>query len=530
MIKNFGKIFLFCMLFFTAASSEAQMEAVDNAELKTQMEAARNAELHLQNGNTCMDGNKFHEAVEEYSKALKHGNKVASSIAEDILHFKRAVAYALLGEYDKAFRDLAIGRSFQIDFPGRYSNGLSNHLNREYEQAIENYTYLIQQNPYEFFTALYWRAHVYFSTGKLKEAMSDLDNVIALNPDFCLTYNLRGMILHSMGAYEEALSNYNKAISLAPSFEQVYANRGFIYHQMGKPDLALSDYNKAIDLKSNFTEIYNLRGNLYASKGQFELAISDMNRALDSGYKFVSHAYLLKANSYGTMRDFKSAMNNFNKAIETGFDFKSEYLTEEDVTPANFGMYHTVYFNRRLSQQESGLSLSRAYYGRGFCYFHIKKYDQALSDLNKSLKLDKKNAEAYYYRARIYVNKKKYNEAIADFISACELQPGNAEYLNGFAWLLATCPEEIHRKGPAAIEICERILQVTENASVLDTLAAAYAEVGRFDDAVMTQEKAVSLLKDKGYSGKDIEEYKEHLDSYKANKPWRENGANEIIS
>lgn len=52
----------------------------------------------------------------------------------------------------------------------------------------------------------------------------------------------------------------------------------------------------------------------------------------------------------------------------------------------------------------------------------------------------------------------------------------------------------------------------------LDTFAAAYAELGRFEDAVRTETRAVSGLG----RGSSRDEYRRHLKSYENKKPWRE--------
>ncbi len=66
--------------------------------------------------------------------------------------------------------------------------------------------------------------------------------------------------------------------------------------------------------------------------------------------------------------------------------------------------------------------------------------------------------------------------------------------LNGWAWLLATCPDEKFRAGRKAVELARQACVQTDwqSGGVLDTLAAAYAEAGQFTDAVRTQEQALA--------------------------------------
>ena len=73
------------------------------------------------------------------------------------------------------------------------------------------------------------------------------------------------------------------------------------------------------------------------------------------------------------------------------------------------------------------------------------------------------------------------------------LQPKSVEALNNLAWLLATASDEKLRDGPAAVQCAERALHLPPSANVCvpGTLAAAYAEAGRYSEAAAAAEKAV---------------------------------------
>jgi len=74
-------------------------------------------------------------------------------------------------------------------------------------------------------------------------------------------------------------------------------------------------------------------------------------------------------------------------------------------------------------------------------------------------------------------------------------QPGYPEALNNLAWLLAASPQTSLRNGSKAVELAQRANQLTggENLTVLHTLAVAYAEAGRFGDAIRSIQKAIEL-------------------------------------
>ena len=82
-----------------------------------------------------------------------------------------------------------------------------------------------------------------------------------------------------------------------------------------------------------------------------------------------------------------------------------------------------------------------------------------------------------------------------DFDAELELDAGDAWSLNQRAWFLATAPEEKHRDGQQAVAAALRACVLTNwsEARYVDTLAAAYAELHDFSNAVRLQMKALSL-------------------------------------
>ena len=96
---------------------------------------------------------------------------------------------------------------------------------------------------------------------------------------------------------------------------------------------------------------------------------------------------------------------------------------------------------------------------------------------------------------------------------------GNARALNGYAWLLATSSTPEIRDGEKALRHALRAVALERKADHLDTLAAAYAEMSRFDDAVAVQRQALEAA---GGDPQLIEELTAHLSAYEQARPWRD--------
>ena len=89
----------------------------------------------------------------------------------------------------------------------------------------------------------------------------------------------------------------------------------------------------------------------------------------------------------------------------------------------------------------------------------------------------------------------KRGAALAAWRSGLAVDPNHVQTLHRVAWLLATSREPSLRDGAEAVALAERAARLTGNqdASILDVLAAAYAESGRFADAVETGKRALGL-------------------------------------
>lgn len=99
---------------------------------------------------------------------------------------------------------------------------------------------------------------------------------------------------------------------------------------------------------------------------------------------------------------------------------------------------------------------------------------------------------------------------------------GDEVSLGNVAWILATCPEAKYRDGDQALALSLSLLEANgKDPTNLDNLAAAYAELGNFDAAITTQQKAIEALtvtSDKSKTG----EFMQRLEIYQNSEPYRE--------
>ncbi len=126
--------------------------------------------------------------------------------------------------------------------------------------------------------------------------------------------------------------------------------------------------------------------------------------------------------------------------------------------------------------------------------------DECIVHLERALALDPEYTSARANLAEAYGASGKRALAARQFALALKAAPDKPFLLNRLAWLLATSPEDSIRSGARAVELAERAVSITGRQDImsLETLSAAYAEVGRFEDALKTGREARGLAERQG--------------------------------
>jgi tetratricopeptide (TPR) repeat protein len=150
------------------------------------------------------------------------------------------------------------------------------------------------------------------------------------------------------------------------------------------------------------------------------------------------------------------------------------------------------------------------------------KIDDALAHLREALQSQPDIETRLQFAALLHATRKT-REAIGQYHEVLSLKPDSVEALNNLAWLLATSSDDKLRDGTEAVRLAERACQLTQfkEAGQLGTLAGAYAEAGRFAEAVATAEKARDVATAAGNT-RFAEINQQLLALYRAGRPYHE--------
>lgn len=165
-----------------------------------------------------------------------------------------------------------------------------------------------------------------------------------------------------------------------------------------------------------------------------------------------------------------------------------------------------------------------AYYNRGNVLFAKGRIDEAIADWEKTLQLQPNDADAHTCLGNAFLRQGSLNEAIAHYEIAVALGPQDPHSRNNLGWVLATSSDAGIRDGAKAVDFAQQAVALSGGREplFLRTLAAAYAESGRFPDAIAAAQQAAVIA---GMQGK--RRLANHVEGdlvlYRAHLPLREN-------
>jgi tetratricopeptide (TPR) repeat protein/uncharacterized membrane protein YhaH (DUF805 family) len=163
-----------------------------------------------------------------------------------------------------------------------------------------------------------------------------------------------------------------------------------------------------------------------------------------------------------------------------------------------------------------------AFYNRGNVLFAEGRTDEAIADWERTLQIQPNDADAHTSLGNALLQKGSLQEAIAHYEKALSLAPDDPHSRNNLAWLLATASDASIRDGARAVGLAQEAVQLSSGREprFLRTLAAAYAESGRFPEALAVAQQTVVIATMQGKT--DIaNRAKEDLLLYRGHLPLR---------
>ncbi|MGI9086339.1 MAG: tetratricopeptide repeat protein [Chthoniobacterales bacterium] len=229
----------------------------------------------------------------------------------------------------------------------------------------------------------------------------------------------------------------------------------------GKLDLAITLFGEVIKANPKNAMSYNNRAVAYRQNKNYIAALADLNQAIQRESSWVF--WYNRGVTFAESGDQPSAIADFTRALKAH-------------PPGN--------------RIRTDCLIARAH-----CYFDQEKTAPAMTDLNAAIKLGVKEPDAYVLRGILHKIAHGYPQSLADYEKAIALDPENARSYDVAAYLLSAGPSPKYRDGAKAVRYATKACELThwQSSQEIETLAAAYAESGKFDDAIKFTKQADAL-------------------------------------
>ncbi len=358
------------------------------------------------------------------------------------------------------------------------------HQQGQHERALALFTQAIELDP-TLATAHNNLGWALYKQGEHAEAVEALERAVRCKPDFALARNNLGLALVARGQIARAVEQYGEAIKLQPSFVAAHYNLASALARLGQTDGALATYHRVLALDPDHAMTHDDIGWLLHQRGKHARAEAELRAAIKNA------PHLIRArNRLGVVL---TAQGKLEQAVSTYADLLSH-------EPGNVEACNNL-----------GIALAR-----------LGKSEEAARWFGETLKFRPDHGPARDNLLAIYMRTGQYARAVTLLRSAMKHVPDQPGILNNLAWILATCPKAELRDGAEAVRLARQAdeLSAGESPRVLDALAAAHAELGHFDQAVATAQRALALAKTLGH--KELTDaIAGRLGQYQAGKPFR---------
>jgi tetratricopeptide (TPR) repeat protein len=345
-------------------------------------------------------------------------------------------------------------------------------------------------------------------------------HAVAVTSGNFVAYTVVANALIEEGKLPEAIEECRRALQISPEYPEAHNTLGNIHAKQEKLDEAIADYRAAVQADPNYPDARNGLGNVLLKQGAFAEAEAQCREALRMTPMHLPAMFCL-ATALHKQGKLDEAADYYRQILELKPDLYTprRYLGnilvaqgKPDQAIAQFLLALKI----RPQDVDTHVVL-------GVVLVDKNRIEEATAQFLEAARLQPTNAIANYQLALIHQNRKETRAAIDWYRKALKAQPDWPESLNNLAWLLAANPDATLRNGAEAVALARRACELTnyKEGILIGTLAAAYAEAGRFPDAVSSAEKARSLALAAGQ--KEVaQKNQELLELYRAGRAYHE--------
>jgi tetratricopeptide (TPR) repeat protein len=344
-------------------------------------------------------------------------------------------------------------------------------------------------------------------------------HALAVTTDNALAHHSLGAALAKQHRLDEAEPHFVEAVRLWPKYPQALNDLALMRVVRGKAEEGVALFRAALASRPSDWKTHNNLARTLCQQGKFDEGIKEYQTALKLNpgatdtRGFLAAALVERGRPQEAMGVFEDALKLRPQDAEAHFKYASLLMALGQTEAA------ALHFRAALQYEPRGAETHRRY---GVLLAGGGKTREAIEQFREAIRFGA-GAEAHYNLATALIQQGQPAEAVPEYRESLRLNPDLPAALNDFAWLLAASASDRLRHGAEAVTLAERACQLTQYREPLlvGTLAAAYAEAGRFADAVQTAEKAIAVATAAGQKVV-ADKNRQLIELYRAGQPYHE--------
>jgi tetratricopeptide (TPR) repeat protein len=329
-------------------------------------------------------------------------------------------------------------------------------------------------------------AQFHYENGSYADAVQEYSKAIEAAPSDTHLLSERADAEVMNRDYAQAIGDLDSAIGKKPGDPDLQIQRAMAYYYAGFYQKAKDDADKAVAAAPKDWTMFEQRAEIEKWLNQPDHEIADLDQAIRLSKTPNADLYRDRGQAFLDKHDNDRGVRDLKKALEIDGNNTATLTAIADA------------------------------------YYIENRYPEEIAILTRSLKIDPDDTNAYMSRADAYTALGQYQQALDDYRSASKHAPGDSDAANDMSWLLSTCPLAKLRDGKRALALANYACEQAgwDEPKSIDTLAAAYAEMGNYEEAVVWQQRAIDLA---GPSDKDFQQQlQQRLELYRKGLPYRE--------
>jgi tetratricopeptide (TPR) repeat protein len=305
-------------------------------------------------------------------------------------------------------------------------------VSSDFGEAARTLRQIVAGYPLE--VEAYWRlGHVLEGEEQLEAAAGVLREGLVVDSESKDLYNGLGNVFSELGRHDEAIAAEKKYLALAVGDPNAHDSLGMAYQWAGQYDLALAEYDRSLALDPQFTVAVFHRASLYFQMGRYGDAIHEMRDVIDrsEGYDRDRALYELGC-LYFHKRDLRAAdvVTRQMKAFPFSFGVNPMILAlARGDMPSAVRWKDTMSQDFQLNNRGAADTKRRLYYGLGVFALRTGHPAEAINNFKDALRRRPPRWVLDPFEdclAEAYIELGRYDEAIAEYGRVLRLNPNHA--------------------------------------------------------------------------------------------------------